>query len=289
MKQPTSKILILLTLSYLALSGCSSSGAPSGADAESSFDISNNNFVLTLQNSQSFDTDLSYGVIDYYQIQILGEDLHQEFSQKIGDYTGEAQVLGIPVGTDRTLIVEAFNLNGQVIRRGAREGVNIIPGEITYVELSLNSVPIFVTPEDRSILSSSRLVFKIFAEPDSQLKIFQNEISSETTIKDRVTDSSFVNTQATQGLYEFSPQITELGSHTFILQDQSSHESSEIILTVNNKTLRPGIGIYSAASVNQSEHERIMSNSGQFYYQSLEDDPVDLSQATLWDVWEVMF
>lgn len=275
------KLVRICFVFLLTASAACSSGGSGGLE------VSGENLSLRVTGSRSFNPDIVHGRIDYYQLKITAPDLNIPFVQKVGGQSASASLVGIPAGSNRTLTVEAFNPNGLVIRRGKKEGLSILPGQVSKAEVVMVSVPIFTNIADRSAVSGNRLVFGVFAEPGSTLQIF--EAGGEEPLTDHPAGSTWVDTQNnTEGLFSFNPGALALGSHSFTLRDDETGESSTVALTLYNRTVRPGLGVNSGGVVRSQNDELILSGAGQFYYRPTTNTDTS-ANATLLDVVELFY
>lgn len=268
------KIKILFFLLFL-FAACSGGG-------EGDVGISGRNLAITAINSRSFNPDVVYGQIDYYQLKVTAPDLKIPFVARFGGGVDSAKMAAIPTGADRTLTIEAFNPNGMVIRRGKKEGVSIIPGEYSHVEIVMHSVPIFTNVADKSAVCSTSMEFKVFGEPGSRLEILEKVgRDAEEPVKDRATSRALVNTAPEDGLFEHLPEKLELGVHAFVVRDMDSEESSAVTLTLYQATVRPGIALVSGGIVTRQGNEMVMSGVGQSYYRAVKQGSEDLGNTML--------
>lgn len=276
------KAKLFLVVSIIALmAGCSS------GDGEKAF--SGKNLAITVSGSRSFNPNIIHGRIDYYLITITAQDLNIPFTQRFGGDSESATMLGIPTGTGRTILIEAYNPNGLVIRRGQREGIDIIPNQISHVEIAMHSVPIFTNIADKSAISGRRLIFEIFGEPGSRLEIQYGEGEAAKVCVDTKTDKALVNTTDEEGLFTFLPEEFEEGIHTFSVSDLDSREASDVTISLFDSTVRPGIAINSGGYLKRHGDEMVLVGAGQPNYRRTEVGDEDLGGATLIDVVEMMY
>lgn len=265
----------------ICMAGCS--GGESG-----DFQAAGKNLALKVSGSRSFNPDIVHGQIDYYQITITAPDLKIPFTQRFEGKTSNASLLGIPSGADRTILVEAVNPNGLVIRRGKKEGVVIMPGQVSKAEISMVAVPIFTNIADRSAVASSRLAFEIFAEPGSPLQVFEGIAEAQNPLIDRSSGKTWVDTQMNdEGVCSLAPPPLAVGTHVFEVRDAETGEFSRITVGLYRQTVRPGIGVNSGGTATNQGDELVLRGVGQPYYSEVTLG--DEGLATFLDVVEMLY
>lgn len=277
MRHPYIFIIVSLILISTVNNSCSNN-----------FDASGKNLAVTISGSRSFNPDIIHGQIDYYQITITAPDMDVEFTDRFDGDSSSARMLGIPSGPSRHILVEAFNPNGKVIRRGDKGGVTIMGGKSTHVEIVMNSVPIFTNINDKSAVSGSRVNFGIFGEPDSQLELLDVTGGKNEKIVDR-TGKAKIDTSNEEGLFSVDPQEFSPGLFSFKIHDIETGESSTVTITLYESTVRPGLGINSGGYAKQKEEELILANTGQPYHREVGYDDADLGYGTLLDVIDAIY
>lgn len=271
------KLIIALAIFFVACAGSD--------DVE----FTGRNLALTVSGSQSFNPDIIHGKIEYYQITVTGPDLNEPFIQKFGGNSDSAQMLGIPNGTDRTIIVEAVNPNGQVIRRGKKEGVPIVAGQFTHIEIVMVSVPIFTNLADRSAISGKRLAFEIFGEPGSKLEIMEVIGEEASPVMERQSGRLLVNTSNNEGLFWHEPAEMNFGLHSFEVVDDVTQESSQITVTLYAGTVRPGISVNSGGYVRRQGEETVFAGAGQAYFRQVILGEEHLGNETMLDIVSMIY
>ncbi|MDO8518920.1 MAG: hypothetical protein Q7T11_02005 [Deltaproteobacteria bacterium] len=259
----------------------------SGGNGEMTFQ--SKNLALTVTNSRSFNPDIIHGKIDHYQITVTGTDLNIPFTTRIAGESASATMMGIPTGTDRTITIEAFNPNSLVIRRGKKEGVSIIPGQFSHVEIAMLTVPIFTNVADRGAVSNSRLDFEVFGEPDSKLGIYEMDGEEEAAALADFTGRTLLNTKDDEGLFIHSPGNLSQGLHAFKVADMETGESSSVRLTVYEATTRPGIALNSGGKATRLKDELVLSGVGQAYHRDVKTGGDHLGNDTMLDVVEAIY
>lgn len=271
---------------FLILVSCSG-----GSDSTS---ISGKNLSLTVSGSRSFNPDIEHGAIDYYQVTISNEDLEDPIVERFAGDATSAKILNIPFGDNYVILVEAFNLNGLVIRRGQKEGIHIYPGKITSVDLAMNSVPIFTNITDKSFVSADRLQFEVFAEPESSVEILDiTNTETPEKIVDETTGNAFVDTSVNvEGVYTVVPQKMDQGLYSFQVRDKETGEASTLTVTLTGSTLRPGVHLVSGGQIKKLGDELVMKSVGRPFFRPMTDrnrEKGDLGQSTLIDVMKTIY
>lgn len=255
--------------------------------------FSSKNLALRVTESRSFNPNILHGEIRFYRLMVTAPDLENALTQEFAGAAESGKMLGIPSGTDRTIVVEAVNPNGLVIRRGKKEGVVILPNQFSSVEIVMESVPIFANVANKSAVSENRLGLQIFAEPGTFLEVLEADASGTkkkwTVVKDSVTGKALVNVESGDGLSYFWPPQIPNGVHQFMVRDQDTRESSEVTLTLSEKTTRPGLGINNGGQVWSTGKEMVISGMGQPYYRQVSSSADHLGEATFLDIVDLFY
>lgn len=271
--------LLALALSISLLSSCSGDG---GGPAQK-------NLGLTISGSRSFNTDIIHGQIDHYRLTVTGPDINKEITQDFGGASEAAQMGGVPVGTDRTITVEAINPNGVVIRRGKVEGVTITAGVFSELSIVMHSVPIFTNVTDKSAVAGRRLGLEIFGEPGSELEILTRDSGAEEIMTSRSAGKALVDTSKESGLFVMDPLELTPGLHTFCVRDRNTQEITEVTFTIYDHLTRPGISINAGGVAKQMQDELVLSGAGQPYFNEVYADNIALGNTALLDVVELLY
>lgn len=274
---------LFLMAGFLFLASCSDGGSSGGVS------FHNKNLALAVTGSQSFNSDIRYGRIAYYKISISADDMQSAQVEKFEGDSDSAEMLGVPVGADRTILVEAYNPDDVVIRRGQQESVDIIPGLAVQVNIVMKSVPIFTNIADRSAVSTNKLSFNIFGEPGSKLEVFEVTKKGDKKVKDENTQIAAVDTSSANGLFTMNPVDFDWGIHTFSVRDTTTGEESEVTLTLLESGTRPGIMVSGGGSLYDLDGERLVSQSGQAFYRKASVSADNLGNETFMDVMDTIF
>lgn len=270
-------------LGLIALAACSG-----GGQGEAEF--SNKNLALTVSGSKSFNPNVIHGQIDYYQLTVTADDLTAPFTERFSGEASSGKMVGIPTGTNRTVLVEAVNPNGLVIRRGKAEGVTISPGLMSHVEIVMHTVPIFTNVANKSTVTAGRLSFGIFGEPGTSLEVLEVDGETPETIMDSESGNAFVDTSPPDGLFRHRPaEEFEAGVKTFQVRDRNTDEATEVTLLLCDDTIRPGIAVTAGGTVRRLGDELVMTNAGQFYFRDVDVGAESLSDSAFLDVVDLMY
>lgn len=256
---------ILSAFLPIILANCGGGGAGGlGSDAEGS---SSKNLAITISGSRSFNPNISHGKIDYYLVSVSGSDMEDPVTERVGGNAEGVQVLGIPVGENRTITVEAYNINGLVIRKAVKEGVTIYSDAISSVDVAMHSVPVFTNITDGSAVSMNRLQFGIFGEPGSKLQII-NAANEEEPLVDASLNTTFVDTTNEEGVFQFNPGSLKSGSYAFSVKDIESGASSLIKIGILESLTRHGFAHGAGGEIKKIADELVITNVGGPLYQN---------------------
>lgn len=168
-----------------------------------------------------------------------------------GDAT-EGTISGIPVGEDRTVLIEALNQDGRPVRRREVHHVEIQGGMETPVATSLVAVPWFTSLSDGSVVTTTRLTLEGYGEPGSGLEIVDHfgessfSISALPDTDGSLTTSPFVTPSLSVGFFSLKPPLLPPGVHRFELRDPQTGESNIVTVTLVAPGRRPGTWVVSA-------------------------------------------
>lgn len=233
--------LFLILLILLFAGGCN----PSGNGGLISVAVKN----ATRPASLSADANLPEPLrVASFRVAVFASDMAPIEVTFPGDAAG-GTVSGIPVGDNRTVLVEALNAQGRVVRRREIQGVKIGKGEPTPVIAALLSVPLVISPGDGNLVTQTRLVFKGYAEPGGSLEIQEvGDTAAEGLLTDISTADHLISPSLSDGGFVFQPGVLPLGPHTFVVRDPSSGEETRVFLTLVRPGRMPGTGIGTAGS-----------------------------------------
>jgi stage V sporulation protein SpoVS len=237
MKTKLNKILIVTSLIFAV--GCGGGGLNKGGGI----------LQVVVKNAQSFNPNIEHGRIVAYQVMVTGEGIDTPITAEFSGDAVEGVIDGIPVGEERQVSVKAINPNSLTIKEGEKQNISIAGGKVTETEIDLQSVPIFTNIANGNTIENTRLVFRIFADPQSSVAVEEigTEISSQ--IVDTKTSKTEVNLDISSGLGELAPQLQPPGVHTYKVSDVLTGRYSEITVNLVDGTKRRGAPFFAGGSV----------------------------------------
>lgn len=227
MKRVSNKILFFVLLLFISSCG---GGGGGFAEKGSGVDIGSGGggLELVVKNAKSFNPSISHGMILNYRVTITADDLENPIVVNFDGSSTEGVINDVPAGENRSILVEAVNPNGAVIREGETEGVEVKGGEVADAEVSLEPVPIFTNLSDGNSLANTRLIFKVFAEPGSQIIVEELLNENQSPLLDASTLLPDVSLDQSTGLGFLSPSLQFCGEHTYIVRDLNTNRSSSV-------------------------------------------------------------
>lgn len=257
-------------------------------DADNSMSLEGPHIALSVKQSKSHNPNISHGQIDHYTLTVTAADLKIPFTHVFGGDAEAGKITDIPTGSKRTLTMEAININQQVIRRGRVEGIDIVPGMFSTVEIVMHAVPIFVNIKDKSAVADRRLQFTLFGETGSELSLMEEASPTEAkNLVDQNTGKAVIDTASRDGLFLFTPEVMDHGLHHFKVLDVKNGEESTLVVSLYEQTVRPGLSLNSGGTARKIKNQSQLSTLGAFYYREKGDD--HLGNETLLDVVDVAF
>lgn len=241
------------------------------------------NLAVSVEGSKSFDTTSDFGKIDFYQITISADDLAKAIVQKFKADSNTANILNVPVGSDRAIEIVALNPFGQTIRRGKKDGIDILPGQATQINLVMKSVPIFTNIRNKSAVANERLRFGIFGEPDSPLEIIDTTSKKPIPLIDKTTASTKIDTSNADGLFSLIPKTMDAGVYIFAVRDTKTGEETTATVTLYSSLGRAGLGIYSGGMIAEADDTPVGQIAGQFAVQDISKSQAGTLGNTFWD------
>lgn len=242
------KLLALLGL--LALAGCGGGAGSTNDSATGSASL-----AVTISGAKSFNPSIEHGKVKTYLVTIEGVDIAEPI---IAEFPGDADgglIEGVPAGSDRKISVEAINANDLAIRAGDAQGVEISGGENT-VDVSLDAVPIFTNLADKSFVDNTRLIFRIFSDPDHPVEI-KDAAEANSALADASTNVTDIWVDKSTGLGRLSPALMAPGEHAFMVSDPSTGRSSTVNVTLLDGTKRRPAPLAAAARSDETGTGRI--------------------------------
>lgn len=201
---------------------------------------------------------------DTFRVTISGSDFSPPIVVTFPGTAAEGEVAGVPVGENRTVLIEAINASGQVVRKRELPGITINGDRPTPIVASLLSIPLVTNVSDGAVVTQTRLIFKGYAEPGSAVEILDiPPAGSESVLSDLSTSKPSMSASLTDGSFTFTPPVLSVGMHTFTIQDTVTGEQTQLQLSVVRPGRQPGIGFQVAGTILPKSVQGI-SNAGIF-------------------------
>lgn len=237
------KLGLFLCISLMMTTSCSNSDTGGGGIA------------LTVKNAKhpaaiSIDNLPEVLQVKSFHVVVSGEGFEPIESSFSAD-SSYGVVSGIPVGDDRTIMIEALNNSGQAIRRRTLKGLTVVAGNPTPVVATLVSLPVITNFQDGSLVTQTHLIFKGYGEPAGSVEVSDSNQSS-FILTDMSTSSTLISPSLSDGSFSFTPSLLPIGTHTFTFHDPESGEFTQLTLTLVKPGSRPGFGLSSAGAVSKS-------------------------------------
>lgn len=217
---------------------------------------------LTVKGAQSFNPSIDHGRIVEYRVSISGPGIEGELVTGFPGDAEEGVIEGIPAGDDRRIEVRAINPNRAVIREGEEDGVVIGGGSTADVNIMLESVPLFTNLMDGSVVENTRLVFRIFADPDGSVVIEDLSSSKSELLANASSASPEVAFDEVTGLGVMSPAVLLPGEHAFTARNTLTDRSSTVAVRLIDGSKRKAAPLFSASTVAGDDVLSIM-NAGE--------------------------
>jgi len=230
------KIHIGLLVLAVATAGCGVAGAPGEGSV-----------AVVVSNSKSFDPNARHGRVESYVVTIEGEGIAEPIEASFEGDATEGIIDGVPVGRDRTVSVVAVNPNGATIRAGESSGVSITEG-LTPVEVQMQAVPIFTNIRDGAAIDNTRLVFRLFSDP--QNPVVAEEISDGVSsgIADASLGVAEIQLDVATGTGKLSPLVMPPGDRRFVVRDLVTGRSSSVLVKLLDGSKRRGAPFFGAGA-----------------------------------------
>lgn len=150
--------------------------------------------------------------VTQFKVSITGEGISEPISKTVSAEASQIEVLGIPVGTGRRVLIEAYNSVGQVIRRRDLTGIEIKPGVVTPIKTSLNTIPLILNLNDGATVLARHLSIRGFGEPGASIRVEAESQNQIIHLNESVGAAPFVvSPSLSTGLFEFTPPVFLLG------------------------------------------------------------------------------
>jgi len=202
---------------------------------------------LNIKSDEIYSGEMDIGKPASYHVEIANGDSDAPI---VGEFSGDAKegvIKGVPIGVGKIITVSAKNGKGQIIRNGIAKGIKILSG-INDVDVDIKSVPIFTNISDGSVVDNTRLVFRIFSEPNHDVSI-EDVSNGNAALPDISTGRSDVQSDISTWMASLSPPLPPAGKHTFRVKDLSNGEYSEVSVKLLDGTrMRPAPLMSASAS-----------------------------------------
>lgn len=203
---------------------------------------------VVVKNAQSFNPNIEHGRVVAYQVTVTGEGIDTPIIAEFSGDAVEGVIDGIPAGDDRQVTVKAINPNNLTIKEGEKQDVSIAGGKVTETEIDLQSVPIFTNVADGNTIENTRLVFRIFSEPETSVVVEEIRADTPSQMVDAKTSKAEVNLDVSSGLGLMAPQLQPPGLHTYKVSDALTGRYSDVTINVVDGTKRRGAPFFAAGS-----------------------------------------
>ena len=243
----------LLFLSWLV--GCSSGGA-----GGITLKVENGRKPAALMKSATLPDVL---VANSFRVVISGADFAPPIEVSFAGDTTKGTISGIPIGADRTVLIEAINSNGQVIRKREMRGISIEGGGPTAVQATLLSIPWVTNIKDGSVIPLNRLMFLGYGEPAGSVEVMDQFEGVSASLSDITTAQPSVSPSRSDGSFFFRPQTLSPGKHTFEFRDPQTKESSKLTVTLVTVHRVPGTFVEFGGAVSSQATINLGINEGQ--------------------------
>ncbi len=170
-----------------------------------------------------------------FQAMVTAEDMEVPMVATADATAEQIEIRGIPYGDDRTILVEALNSRGDVLRRRRLEGLEIKKGVVSNVEGRWNTVPLALNLTNGSVLSAARFRVLGFGEPGSPIRVSSVSNAGDAVAFIALSESeaaTVLSPSLSSGVFNFRQRPSALGRQTLTLRDENNGESSSVTVTV---------------------------------------------------------
>lgn len=215
---------IIILLSFLA-SACGGGAGISGGHGY---------LALQFEERNEFDPDAEPGVIDNFKITVTGDSFDQPIVKYYAADTETVEFDGFPDGDTVEVKVEAFNLNGFVIRRGYSDPITIRQNEAAQATVAIYNVPIFTNVKPGGYVNVNRFVPSVFAPGEINFQLSDTIGELTTSLSDTLTGD--LTLSVSESIYEDSMRPVHIGSlsvgeHTLTVKDPDTNEATDVSVT----------------------------------------------------------
>ncbi len=242
------KIIFLFSLLFI-LSSCGGGDSDEGHIAIS---VKNALRPAALKSQQSLPEILT---VDSFRVVVSADDMPSAISVSFPATTTQGQISGIPIGQNRSVLIEALNKDKTALRRRLIKGVEIHGGDPTPLQATLLTIPVITNIKDGGFIPASRLILSGYGEPAGSLAVMDHSTSGiSASLSDFETKSPKISPSLSAGGF-FSFHATSLvpGVHTFEVRDDQTGESSTVTVTILQSGRQPGTWLSAAGQVEANQ------------------------------------
>lgn len=187
--------------------------------------------------------------ITQFRATITADDIAEPIVATAEPTAAEILIETVPYGDNRTILVEALNSRGDVLRRRRMEGLEIKKGVVSNVRGRMNTVPVALNLAPGIIVPANRFRIDGFGEPGSSIRVISETESGAIPFAPSESDLlPLASASIDTGLFQFSQRPSATGKQTITLRDESTGESSQVSVYIINGEL-PGRCLSAAAAI----------------------------------------
>ncbi len=202
--------------------------------------------AVKVQGARSFNPSVAPGQIEVFEVRVSAPDIPEPIVAEFSGDAAEGVIEGVPTGSDRVVEVIARNANAQTIRAGEAPGVRI-GGGMNEVDVALESVPIFTNLTAGAVVENTRLIFRLFADPEHPLLIERIADDGADALVDPATSVAEIQLDFNTGLGRMAPAVIEAGMYRFRVRDLVTDRASEVEVRLIDAGTRRPAPLFSAA------------------------------------------
>jgi len=178
-----------------------------------------------------------------FKVTVSSDNLDAPISQEAEAGSSQIQILELDPG-EIDILIEAYNLADEVIRRREITSVAIKAGVVTPIKTRLHTVPVILNIKENAVVLSTNFKVIGFGEPGSVLSVNTQANSENLSLSQSVDDKVITLTPSlSTGLFEFLPDSLPKGKQTIELSDTTTGETFTRNITVVTVDERPGTKI----------------------------------------------
>ncbi len=188
-----------------------------------------------------------------FRLTVSGQGISSPIIAEADGSSTEVEVLEIPPGLNRSLLIQAFNSDGEVIRRRQIDGLNLNPGVVTPIHTSLNTIPLILNLHNGNVVQANSLKLQCFGEPGSTLSITSEASNgSSISLNESPLNPIVVSPSVSTGLADYTPPNSLRGRQKIEVRDTQSGETSSVTVFVVESGQRPGTRLSPAGGGSRS-------------------------------------